>query len=71
MLTRSNPSTPGGQLSQTPVTTPSPGTWRHPKFEEIAARQNAATFTSTHVKKIAWNFSVLLATYYLRDLTES
>ena len=71
MLTRSTPSTPGGPLSQTPVATPSPGSWRHPKFEEIAARQNAATFTSSHVKTIVWNGGILLATYYLRDLTQS
>lgn len=71
MLTRSTPSTPGGQLSQPPVATPSPGNWRHPKFDEIAARQNAAAFTHSHAKKIVWNLGVLLATYYLRGLTES
>ncbi|MCJ1290666.1 hypothetical protein MMC34_002208 [Xylographa carneopallida] len=39
--------------------TPSPGTWRHPRFEEIARRQQAATFTDKNVTTLLWNIGAL------------
>jgi len=49
----------------TPAAAPSPGTWRHPKFDEITRRQQASTFTDRNRRKIIWNFSALLLTWPL------
>ncbi|MCJ1475809.1 hypothetical protein MMC13_004473 [Lambiella insularis] len=66
--------TPARQTSSQPSpalpVTPSPGTWRHPKFEEIAKRQQAATFTDSNVTKLLWNAAALIATWpltYIHD----
>ncbi|MCJ1377741.1 hypothetical protein MMC17_000837 [Xylographa soralifera] len=51
--------------------TPSPGTWRHPKFEEIARRQQAATFTDKNVTTLLWNTGALIATWPLTSLHDA
>ncbi|MCJ1287628.1 hypothetical protein MMC26_006980 [Xylographa opegraphella] len=51
--------------------TPSPGTWRHPKFEEIARRQQAATFTDRNVTTLLWNIGALIATWPLASLHDA
>jgi nucleoporin POM34 len=38
----------------------SPGTWRHPRLDEIARRQTAATFTNKNVNTLIFNGTVLL-----------
>ncbi|KAL8685434.1 MAG: hypothetical protein Q9218_007762, partial [Villophora microphyllina] len=68
--TTSSPATPQSNtraLPQTPVATPSPGRWRHPKFDEITRRQNASTFTSTSVNRILWNTLFIMLLYLLRN----
>ncbi|KJZ74208.1 hypothetical protein HIM_06439 [Hirsutella minnesotensis 3608] len=41
--------------------TDSPGTWRHPRLNEITRRQNATTFSEKNVRRIAYNVVALLA----------
>lgn len=45
--------------AQTPVTD-SPGTWRHPRLDEITRRRNAATFSEKNVRQIIYNVAALL-----------
>ncbi|KAI9878415.1 MAG: hypothetical protein M1830_000935 [Pleopsidium flavum] len=68
MATIGPPSTPTALTTRTDMVSPSPGTWRHPKFDEIARRQNATTFGDANVKKILWNSGSLLATWLLGNL---
>lgn len=35
--------------------TDSPGTWRHPRLNEITRRREASTFTEKNVRKIVYN----------------
>lgn len=65
------PSTPASQISRRVVSTPSPGTWRHPQFDKIAQRQAAATFSSSNVQKIIWNGGALAILWVFRGLVES
>ncbi|MCJ1352437.1 MAG: hypothetical protein MMC33_002421 [Icmadophila ericetorum] len=61
------PSTPKAQTAPSPLVTPSPGTWRHPQFDEIAQRQNVMTFDQARISKLIWNFGALMLagyTYY-------
>ena len=44
----------------------SPGTWRHPRLNEITRRRNATTFTEKNVRQIAYNIAALLALWSLR-----
>lgn len=41
----------------------SPGTWRHPRLEEISKRQNAITFGEKNVKKVVYNAAALVAMF--------
>ncbi|KAI0429514.1 nuclear pore complex component-domain-containing protein [Xylaria sp. FL1042] len=47
--------------TKTPATPDTPGTWRHPRIEEITRRQEASTFTEKNVKHITINISILIA----------
>jgi len=60
MATPNGHETPTKQLSQASVLTPSPGKWRHPKFDEIARRQNANNFDDRSIRQITWNSGALL-----------
>ncbi|KAI1072819.1 hypothetical protein LB507_003218 [Fusarium sp. FIESC RH6] len=40
--------------------TDSPGTWRHPRLNEITRRRNATTFSEKNVRQIAYNVIALL-----------
>ncbi|KAL5350404.1 hypothetical protein ACLOAV_003972 [Pseudogymnoascus australis] len=51
------PSTP---TAQTTPSTPQTGTWQHPRFAEIARRQNATTFSDRHVRSVVYNIGSLL-----------
>lgn len=65
-------STPISQGARLPdVSTPSPGTWRHPKFDEVAQRQKAALFTDGNLRKIIWNGGALLALWIANELIKS
>ena len=68
-LTRTTaPTTPAAQTqtpnslaaSQTQIDTP--GTWRHPRLDEITRRQRAAHFSTTNVRTIIFNILFLFAT---------
>ena len=57
------PSTPTSQSTAVVtavVSTPTPGNWTHPRFEEIMRRKQAATFDHENFKKISWNGVALL-----------
>ncbi|KAF4469721.1 nuclear pore complex component [Fusarium albosuccineum] len=43
-----------------PSVTDSPGTWRHPRLDEITRRRNATTFSEKNVRQIAYNVIALL-----------
>ncbi|KAF3056632.1 hypothetical protein GL218_06581 [Daldinia childiae] len=60
--------TPKKQTPSTPPVTDSPGTWRHPRLQEITQRQEATTFTDGNVKRIAVNIVVLIALIFLHSL---
>ncbi|KAL3423033.1 nuclear pore complex component [Phlyctema vagabunda] len=64
MSTPVRPSTPLGD-NGSPST---PGTWRHPRFDEIAKRQNAATFTDRNFRKIIYNVAGLVVLYAVERL---
>ncbi|KAI9686752.1 MAG: hypothetical protein M1822_002811 [Bathelium mastoideum] len=65
-----NAVTPKDRVGQSGATTPAstPGTWRHPRMEEIAARQSVSTFTDRNVNIITWNVSVLLSSFVLTQM---
>ncbi|KAK5162946.1 hypothetical protein LTR04_002873 [Oleoguttula sp. CCFEE 6159] len=55
----SAPSTPAPpQLIRKPESTPQPGTWRHPKLDEIIRRQNASRFGEDNARTVIWNTGV-------------
>ncbi|KAL9098464.1 MAG: hypothetical protein Q9163_005879 [Psora crenata] len=47
-----------------PAVTPSPGSWRHPRADEIARRQRANTFNESNIRKIAYNGAALAILLY-------
>ncbi|KAK1972847.1 NPCC-domain-containing protein [Colletotrichum sublineola] len=49
----------------------SPGTWRHPRLDEISRRRNATTFSEKNVKRIALNVAFLLGLWLCRILSRS
>ena len=61
------PSTPRPQIAGTVFSTPSPGNWRHPKFDEIARRQGASIFDESNVRRIMWNVGALLSLWATRS----
>lgn len=58
------PQTPQTQTLQAAVSTPSPGSWRHPRADEIARRQKENTFDDSNLRKIVWNGGALGALFY-------
>ncbi|KAK6954772.1 hypothetical protein Daesc_004741 [Daldinia eschscholtzii] len=60
--------TPKKSTPATPPVTDSPGTWRHPRLEEITRRQEATTFTDGNIKRILINFLVLITLILLHSL---
>ncbi|PHH86343.1 hypothetical protein CDD83_10380 [Cordyceps sp. RAO-2017] len=44
----------------------SPGTWRHPRLNEITRRRNASIFSEKNVRRIACNVVALLALWSIR-----
>jgi len=52
------PSTPISKPSPA-VDNQTPGTWRHPRLNEIVRRQNAATFSQRNVRGLVYNGAVL------------
>lgn len=62
------PSTPQGQAYQTGTPT---GTWRHPRFDEITRRQNAANFDESNFKKVVVNGGLLLFSFVAKGILAS
>ncbi|KAI9149231.1 Golgi to ER traffic protein 4 [Paramyrothecium foliicola] len=48
--------------------TDSPGTWRHPRLDEITRRRNATTFTEKNVRQIAYNTVTFLGLWAVEVL---
>lgn len=46
----------------------SPGTWRHPRLDEITRRRDATNFSEKNVRRIAYNIVALLAMWSLQLL---
>lgn len=64
--TPATPSTPAAQSDQ--PYTPN-GSWKHPKFDEIARRQYATTFDERNVKAIVANAGLLFISIYANTFT--
>jgi nucleoporin POM34 len=47
-------------IVSSPAAVESPGTWRHPRLDEITRRRNTTTFTEKNVRRIAYNLVALL-----------
>lgn len=66
--TPATPSTPAPQADQ--PYTPN-GAWKHPKFDEIAARQYATTFDESNVRAIVANAGLLFVSVYGNTVTSN
>jgi nucleoporin POM34 len=66
--TPSTPSTPAAQSAQ--PYTPN-GSWKHPKFDEIARRQYATTFDERNVRAIVANAGLLFLSVYGNTVTSN
>ncbi|RAL66556.1 hypothetical protein DID88_006246 [Monilinia fructigena] len=63
---RSSPASAGKLgFGESQPSTPQTGTWKHPKFDEIARRQNIATFTDQNLRRLLWNGVGLILLEYL------
>ena len=60
----SAPATPQPRTLQAAISTPSPGSWQHPRSDEIARRTKANTFDQSNLRKIIWNGGALAALLY-------
>jgi nucleoporin POM34 len=65
--TPQTPATPSAQAEQ--PYTPN-GSWRHPKFDEIARRQYATIFDERNVRAIVLNAGFLFLSVYGSSVTE-
>ncbi|KAI3316873.1 NPCC-domain-containing protein [Xylariaceae sp. AK1471] len=69
-------STPAQTAVSTPTKTPatpkteSPGTWRHPRMQEITRRQQASTFTEKNMRRIVINLSLLVILIVLHSFVK-
>jgi nucleoporin POM34 len=48
--------------------TPPPGTWRHPKLDEIARRQSASIFSQSNLRRAIISIISLALTFYIPSL---
>ncbi|KAH6611157.1 nuclear pore complex component [Trichoderma cornu-damae] len=55
---------------QVAAATDSPGTWRHPRLDEITRRRDAANFSEKNVRRIAYNIVALLAMWSVQLLAK-
>ena len=60
------PATPAAQSEQ--PYTPN-GSWKHPKFDEIAQRQYATTFDERNIRAIVANAGLLFLSVYATTIT--
>jgi hypothetical protein len=65
------PSTPKAQSAAAPMpSTPTTGTWQHPRFDEIRRRQAATTFTNKNVTQIAYNAGAIAVFWFAKGIAE-
>ncbi|OLN84922.1 Nucleoporin POM34 [Colletotrichum chlorophyti] len=65
-------STPVKSTPQKPTAiVDSPGTWRHPRLNEITRRRNATTFSEKNVRRIALNVAFILGLWLSQLLSKS
>lgn len=50
--------------------TDSPGTWRHPRLNEITRRREATTFSEKNIRRIAYNTLALLSLWAIRAVVK-
>lgn len=62
--------TPVKQQVTAATATDSPGTWRHPRLDEITRRRDATNFSEKNVRRIAYNIVALLAMWSLQLLAK-
>ncbi|KAG9242938.1 nuclear pore complex component [Calycina marina] len=67
MSTPNRPSTPVAQAASTPTG----GSWRHPRMDEISRRQQTASFTDRNVKKASWNVLGIVLLWYIETTLRS
>ncbi|OTB06082.1 hypothetical protein M426DRAFT_118036 [Hypoxylon sp. CI-4A] len=60
--------TPKKATPSTPPVADSPGTWRHPRLQEITRRQNATNFSEKNLKRIAVNVILLITCVLIHTL---
>lgn len=53
-----------------PAVTDSPGTWRHPRLDEITRRRNATTFSQKNVRQISLGVAGIALLWFLKSVTE-
>ena len=63
------PQTPATPTAQTQQSYTPNGSWRHPKFDEIARRQYATTFDERNVRAIVANAGLLFLSIYANIIT--
>lgn len=59
------------QRAAAPPPTDSPGTWRHPRLDEITRRRDATTFSEKNVRRIARNVAFLLGLWLAAALVRT
>ncbi|KAF6845168.1 Nucleoporin POM34 [Colletotrichum musicola] len=64
-------STPVKSTPQKAPVVDSPGTWRHPRLNEITRRRNATTFSEKNVRRIALNVAFLISLWLSQVLARS
>lgn len=63
------PATPSTPAAQTDYESTPSGSWKHPKFDEIARRQYATTFDERNVRAIVANAGLLFLSIYGNTVT--
>ncbi|PHH81904.1 hypothetical protein CDD82_7595 [Ophiocordyceps australis] len=53
-----------------PQTVDSPGTWRHPRLQEISRRYRASTFSEKNLQRIVYNTLCLMALWSVQALVK-
>lgn len=60
--------TPDTQSVPPAAPTPPPGTWRHPRLDEIARRQSASIFSQSNLRRAILGIICLALTFYVPSL---
>lgn len=63
--------TPVKQSAELRVSTDSPGTWRHPRLNEITRRRNATTFSEKNVRQIVFGGIGIVSIWVLQTAAKT